>query len=205
MAHISYAGARRRIAIKRIFYRKNVRIRIISSFLVFIMSASVLSYTIGFRAGYIFGQEIPDPIDDGITEPRAKVNATYARGDAWSVKYQDGSYTWRSEPMLIWNGSRYAPYIFEDRYASDGYYQVQVGRIGIQIYDYYSKMYSPDMSEVRLYDERFEVQSWRPQGQGRWDDIGAQSGAATFTITQDSESMNITRSFTSWAGVLNVT
>ena len=40
-----------------------------------------------------------DPIDAGITDLTAKVNSTYARGPSWSVKYDDGVYKWRSEPM----------------------------------------------------------------------------------------------------------
>jgi len=33
-----------------------------------------------------------DPIDTGLVELRAKVNATYARGDSWSITYEDGVY-----------------------------------------------------------------------------------------------------------------
>ncbi|RLI00186.1 hypothetical protein DRO19_00005, partial [Candidatus Bathyarchaeota archaeon] len=111
-------------------------------------------------------------------------------------------YKWVSAPQWVWDGSAYVPYIFKDRYASEGYYQVQTGLIGARIYDYYATFYDPNMSEVRLYDERWEVQRYR---NGKWNDIGAQSGAPIFKISQSETCINITKSFHSWAGWLNIT
>ena len=98
-----------------------------------------------------------DPIDLGITEPRAKVNATYARGDTWSVKYEDGIYNWRSESMWIWNGSRYVPYIFEDKGA---YYVVRSGLIGAEIHRGKAVFYSPDLERLAVGRENWIVYQW---------------------------------------------
>jgi len=117
---------------------------------------------------------------------------------------QDGTFTWHNAPQWIWDGDSYKPYIYEDLYASDGYYQVQTGRIGMRIYDYYATFYNPDMSEVRLYDERWEVQKWKTTGKGGWEDLGTQSGTPTFDVVTNSSGVFITKIFNSWAGELQI-
>jgi len=149
----------------------------------------------------IFLANAKDPIDLGITEYRAKVNSTYARGDSWSVKYENGVYKWSSEPIWVWDGSNYISYIFDNQYNTKGYYQVQSGLIAARIYDYYAEFYTPDMSELRLYDERWEIQQWTGK---KWSDIGAQSGTPNFSISADANNINITKSYTSWAGKLEI-
>jgi len=116
------------------------------------------------------------------------------------IDNEDGTFTWSNQPRWIYNGSEYVPYIFIDNYDTDNYYQIQSGLIGVKIYDYYSEFYSPDMNEIRLYDERWEVQEFT----NKWKDIGAQSGTPVFSIETTSTSVIITKTFTSWAGELSM-
>jgi len=144
-------------------------------------------------------------IYDGLPEEfyRCVWNETYARGDSWSLRLENGVFKWSTEPMWIWNGTRYVPYVFVDKYGSDGYFEVRSGLIGCRIYDYYVVFYDPNCSEVRVYDERWEVQQLGKSG--KWSDVGAQSGTPVFTISQSENCVNITKSFHSWAGWLNIT
>jgi len=109
---------------------------------------------------------------------------------------------WVNAPTWIYSDdlSRYVPYIFQDNYASDGFFQIQNGLIGIKIYDYYAEFYSPDMSEIRLFSEMWEVQRYS----NKWGDIGAQSGSPMFSISQGETEITITKTFTSWAGTLSI-
>jgi len=118
----------------------------------------------------------------------------------------DGTYSWRSAPQWIWSEEeqKYVPYVFHDNYTSEGYYEVSTGLISARIYDYYAVFYAPgNFSDVRLYDERWEVQHLRKNG--KWSDIGAQSGTPIFTISKSDNCINITKAFHSWAGWLNIT
>lgn len=84
-----------------------------------------------------------------------------------------------------------------------GCYTVQSGLVAAEIYDYYAKIFSPDLSEARVYDERWEVQQLTKSG--KWSDIGAQSGSPEYAVVPFSDGINITKSFHSWAGWLNIT
>ena len=137
-------------------------------------------------------------------------NATYARSDTTIVTYNPGTreYSMRPGAPTQINGSSESeplPYIFSDNYATDGFYQVQSGRIGVRIYDYYAEFWDPYMTEIRLYEERWEVERWKTQGAGSWVEVGAQSGTPIFSVFQDSTGINITKTFSSWAGELNIT
>jgi len=134
--------------------------------------------------------DITDPIDYGITDLRAKVNATYARGDCWSVRYEDGVYKWQTEPAWIWSEAeqRYVPYIYAE---TVDFYQVQTGVIGARIYKSgYAEYYSPNMSEVRVYEETWEVQYYTKQG-WRICDIYAPE----CSVSLDENCVNITVTF----------
>ena len=171
--------------------------RILSSLFVLL----VLSFSLVITPFQVYAID-PDPIDIALTDPLAKVNATYARGDSWIIKaFENKTFKWSSAPQRVYNGMAYAPYIYQDNYTSDGFYQVQSGLIGARIYDYYTEFYSPDMSEVRLYDERWEVQIWTGS---KWSDVGAQSGTPTYVVSQGENEINITKTFTSWAGILEI-
>jgi len=126
------------------------------------------------------------------------------RGANYVRRHKVGTnvYSWESAPQWVWNGSAYVPIIYNDMYATDGYYEVRSGLIGARIYDYYATFFDPNMTEVRLYDERWEVQEFK---NNKWNDIGAQSGSPVFSISQAETCVNITKSFHSWAGWLNVT
>ncbi|RLI00227.1 hypothetical protein DRO19_00210, partial [Candidatus Bathyarchaeota archaeon] len=52
------------------------------------------------------------------------------RGANFERWFNGTHYKWVSAPQWVWDGSAYVPYIFKDRYASEGYYQVQTGLIG---------------------------------------------------------------------------
>lgn len=121
------------------------------------------------------------------------------------VDYGNGTHGWTSASYTVWNGSHWVDYIFRDLYTSQGKYIVQVGLVGTVIYDYYAEFYDPNMTSVRLYDERWEVQKWKTTGKGGWDDLGAQAGSPTFTIVEYDSGINITKSFHGWAGWLNIT
>ncbi|MHA1742729.1 MAG: LamG-like jellyroll fold domain-containing protein, partial [Candidatus Heimdallarchaeota archaeon] len=124
------------------------------------------------------------------------------RGANFERWFNGTHYRWASAPQWVWNGSAYVPYIFEDRYVSEGYYQVRSGLIGAKIYDCHAAFYDPNMTEVRVYDERWEVQQLK---NGKWNNIGAQSGTPIFSISQTEKCVNITKAFHSWAGWLNIT
>jgi len=143
-----------------------------------------------------------DPIDPGLTDPLAKVNATYARGASWTlVANPDGSFTWANAPDWIYNGSRYVPLIFEDHYAADGYYQVQGALIGARIYDTYARFYDPQLQEVRVYNEQWEVERW---SNNKWASIGVASGSLSWEVTQTEDFVNVSRSSDTWAGIFRV-
>lgn len=172
-------------------------LRRFTPFLLFFLMLFSLLQTSNVRVAY--AQE--DPIDGGITDPRAKVNATYARGDSWEVSAKEGYWIWSSQPRWVYNESRFVPYIFEDHYVTDGYYQVQSGLIGARIYDTYATYYDPYMQEVKVYNEIWEVQKLKS---GKWDNIGIVSGVLTWHIRLVEGTVNITKTYDTWAGVLKI-
>jgi len=104
-------------------------------------------------------------------------------------------------PQVFWNGTHWLDYVYEEH---EDYYLLRNSHIAVEVYEYYAKFYDVNYSEVRLYDERWEIQRWRPK-QGKWDNLGAQSGTPTFTVFTNESGVWLTKSFTSWAGVLNIT
>ena len=104
--------------------------------------------------------------------------------NAWTLtSYRDGSAknsTFFPTPQVFWNGTHWVDYAYEE-YAD--YYLLRNSYIAVEVYDYYAKFYDVNYTEVKVYDERWEVQRWRPK-QGGWDDIGAQSGTPVFTAVR---------------------
>lgn len=136
----------------------------------------------------------------------AEGEPVYYRGSNYETwTYINGSVKQVSASQYVWNETDWVAYIFQDLYASEGKYVIQTGCIGAEIYDYYAKFYAPCLCEVRVYDERWEIQKWKTTGGGKWDDIGAQSGTPTYTVLQYDEGVNITKAFHSWAGWFNIT
>ena len=131
---------------------------------------------------------------------------TYFKGQNYeTLTHPNGEVKWNSNSQSVWNGSHWVDYIYENHKA-EGYYQVSVGLISARIYAYYAVFYAPEnFSDVRVYDERWEVQKWKTTGKGGWDDLGAQSGTPTFRIVEYEDGVNITKKFHSWAGWLNIT
>ena len=131
---------------------------------------------------------------------------SYYRGpnyETWT--FANGKRQWISTTQGVWNGSHWVDYIFQDLYDAQGKYVIQAGLVAVEIFDYYAKFYDPNMTEVRVYDERWEIQQWKSTGQGSWSDIGAQSGTPIYEIVSFNHGINVTKSFHSWAGWLNIT
>lgn len=163
------------------------------------------SLTSLFLLGIIFVALIPHPLYSSIAQAQLGEPEYYRGSNFETWTYPNGTVKWQSASEYVWNSSDWVPYIFQDLYSSEGKYVVQTGLIGAEIYDYYAKFYNPDMTEVRLYDERWEVEKWKTSGKGGWETIGAQSGTPIYKVTQDSDGINVTKSFHSWAGWLNIT
>jgi hypothetical protein len=134
-------------------------------------------------------------------------DSKHYRGENYTLSYwPNGSVTYESTDFWIWDGWKYVPYIYEDRYLTDGYLQIRTWGLGCRIHDYYSMFYDPNMSRIRVYDERWEVQKWKTTGKEGWDDIGAQSGDPTWSIVEETDPYRliINKAFHSWAGWLNI-
>jgi len=134
-----------------------------------------------------------------IPEARAQPPPEYYRGpDYQEYVYSNGTVKWSSAPRYVHNGSHWVPYIYQNK-SQYGYLQIQSGLVACRIYSYYTVILDPDVTEIRVYDERWEVQRWKKTGPGGWDDIGAQSGTPVYDVSQRAEQINITKSFHSWA------
>jgi len=180
-------------------------------YVVILLLALLMLPLLPFLNGYVESAEAQtaDPIDAGIiSNLKTKVNATYARGPSWSVKYEDGVYKWRSEPLWIWSKEeqKYVPYIFRDKYMSDGYFEVSSGLISARIYESYAMFFAPEnFSDVRLYQEQWEVQQWNPKNNKWAAVIGSYSTFEGYLIKKDEKCINVTMQYSSWAGWLNIT
>ena len=125
--------------------KRNKVVSLIIIIFVLVLPLSLLTFS--FIQGPVSVQADPDPIDLAITDSNAKVNPIYARGDAYSISInEDGTYTWSSDDVYVYNGSRYVPY----SYSQDGdHYTVQTGLIGAKLY----------RNKAVFYDENLERQS----------------------------------------------
>jgi hypothetical protein len=136
-----------------------------------------------------------------------KINATYIRVfNAW-IYSENNVCKWTSAETLIWNDetNSFENYIFVDNYDSLGYYQISNSMVGIRIYDYYNEFWDPDFTEIVINSEIWEVERWRPQGQGSWDSLGAQAEAPLYNVIENNSGLYLQQDFTSWAGWLNIT
>jgi len=124
--------------------------------------------------------------------------------DVYRNSADPGLKRWVSAPQRVWDTDSWVSFVFQDLYESDGKYVVKTGLISAEIFDYYAAFYDPNMTEVRVYDERWEVERWLAE-RGKWDVVRAQSGIPTFTISKSETCVNVTKSFHSWAGWLNIT
>jgi len=97
-------------------------------------------------------------------------------------------FSWESAPQWVYNGTAWVPYIFNE---TDDYYQVQSGVIGTRIYkDGYAEFWNPDMTEVRLYEERWILEYYDGD---KWKVCDVYS--PTFAVENDNTTINITASF----------
>jgi len=121
-------------------------------------------------------------------------------------KYRKGNlFKWVSAPLWIWNGSSYVPHIYVDKFSTEGYVQVQTGMIAARIYSGYATFYDPNMTEVRLYQEQWEVQRFNPNNEKWRSVIGSYSTFEGLLVEKDERCVNVTVTYSSWAGWLNIT
>lgn len=99
-------------------------------------------------------------------------------------------FSWESAPQWVYNGTAWVPYIFDE---TDDYYQIQSGLIGTRIYkDGYAEFWNPDMTEIRLYEERWTLEYYDDE-KDQWKVCDVYS--PTFIVDSDATTVNITASF----------
>jgi len=118
----------------------------------------------------------------------------------------DGTYTWRSAPTWIWNGTQYVPYIFDkSHYQTDGYVSVQAGLIGAKFYKGKVEYYDPSLSDLRVGRESWLVYEW-DDANSEWKPVCASLAkyfdSASFYEGEDY--LNITASWVTNAGNLTI-
>ncbi len=127
------------------------------------------------------------------------------RGKNYEIKNNfDGTYTWTSGTDWVSNGTGYAPYVFQDRYSSDGYYQVQVGLVGAKLYDDYIQIFKPDLSVVEVQNEQWILQHFDAGiGKGQWRDAALSN--LRWSVTKTDKYVEIKKTWdTSYASVTGV-
>ncbi len=129
--------------------------------------------------------------------PAIKVEAeepapvVYRGGNYVDTDFGNGTHSWESAPQWVFNGSHYVPYIYSE---TEDYIQVQSGLVGARIYKSgYAEFWDPNMTEVRLYEERWEVSYY----DGRWKVSDTYN--PEFSVTMDEGTVNVTVGFiTDW-------
>jgi len=156
--------------------------------------------------GYVESAEAQtaDPIDAGI------IWILEERGVNYEIYYNSTNPShkqWRSAPQWVWSEieGKYVPYVFEDKFTSDGYFEVRSGLIGARIFQDHATFYDPNMTEVRLYEEQWEVQQFNPKNNKWAAVIGSYSTFEGYLIKKDEKCINVTMQYSSWAGWLNIT
>jgi hypothetical protein len=125
-----------------------------------------------------------------------------SRGPDYIITREGNEYVFESAPKWIFDNGAYQPYVYQNL---TDYYVLKNGVVALELYDTYARYYNLDLSEVRLYEEYFELEIWRSQGRGSWDQIGAYSGEPNYYLIQDTNFFALTQSFDSWAGQFNIT
>jgi len=138
---------------------------------------------------------------------RAEAPTLIERGRNYEIwKNPDGTYTWRSAPTWIWNGSAYVPYILDkSHYQTDGYVSVQAGLIGAKFYKGKIEYYDPSLSDLRVGRENWLIYKW-DDADGEWKPVCASLAkyfdSASFYEAEDY--LNITATWLTNAGNLTV-
>ena len=130
------------------------------------------------------------------------------RGEAHEIfDNQDRSFQYRTAEKWVFNGTDFVPYLFENAFLEKGYYQVEVGLLKARIYADHASFYGENFTDIRLHDERFDIQMKVADSNPATDyrPIGAQAGGALFEIDQTPERLNITKILTSRTGILTIT
>ena len=146
----------------------------------------------------------PDPIDYAdLADDRAKVSATYARGNCWSVTaLGEGQFAWRSEDPWVYSSSesKFVPYIAS---TSGDCYTVQSGLIAAELYRNKAVFFSPEMDRQAVGRETWLVfqrvgDEWNPVCASLTSYFQSQS------MSSDETTVNVTGTWATAKGTLEV-
>ncbi|GAI16348.1 unnamed protein product, partial [marine sediment metagenome] len=104
------------------------------------------------------------------------------RGDCYiDTAFGDGTHSWQSAPLFVFNGSHYVPYVYYRDEAKKAHI-IKSGLIATEIYDTgIAKFYDPDLIEERVKSEVWEVWAWDGK---EWKQASL-SSVVSFNITQE--------------------
>jgi len=174
-------------------------VRLHRTFAILVLVTLLLLYPLPFLATLTFAQK----------ESADEVWVLHERGADYEIYYDQNNpeiRKWTNAPSWVMDYStgKYVPYIFVDKFDSEGYFQVQSATIGARIYSGYATFYDPQLSEVRVYQEQWEVQQLAKNG--KWSAVaGTYSPFEGSNVEESDMAINVTMKYSSWAGQLNVT
>jgi hypothetical protein len=160
--------------------------------LILILSAVVLSLLASSGPIEVVEAQEPEP--------------EYYRGHNYETyTYPNGTVKWRSKRQAVYNGTHWVEYIFKNRYATDGYLQVQAGLIGARLYEGKIVYYDPNFTRMAVGRENWIVlkkmgNTWEP----RCASLGQYFDSVNFQLTAE-EYMEVTGSWSTAAGTLTIT
>lgn len=99
-----------------------------------------------------------------------------------------------------YNSNLFTDLVYEDHYATDGYYLIQTSMISVQVFDWYTVFYDPDHDIVCVDDERWLVEVYGKNKKWREVDLYDVVLSSSFNDTH----VTITRSLSGSEGQLNV-
>lgn len=105
----------------------------------------------------------------------------------YSQTYDLGNNTYQSDfasaPLFTDDNGQWVDYVFSDM---GTYYQVQHPWSSVEFYDYYTKVYSENWTEVKIYDDRWvvEVQSFAGPNE-KWTDVGFWGIVRSYQVVPD--------------------
>jgi hypothetical protein len=178
---------------------------IILLFLSF-MSANVLTvHNLAPTTSPTTSQTLEPTTSQNVSETSATYISRQDWTNAWTLDkaYSNGTHvsTFYSAPQVLWNGSQWVNYIYQK---CGDYYLLRNSFITAEVYNYYAKFYDANYTEVRLQDEQWEVQKLNATTQ-QWEDANVQSETPTFSVIANDSGVWLTKSFTSSAGIFNIT
>lgn len=125
------------------------------------------------------------------------------RGRNYEIwKNPDGTFTWRSAPLWIWNGSAYVPFIIK---VTDENITVQAGLIGAEFHRGKVVYYDPSFTRLAVGRENWLVFRW-DEANNKWIPVCASLAEyfKSVSIYEGNDYLNITASWETNAGNLTV-